>query len=333
MLVILESEVLTMFKFKFMFVIIPVLLISGLIPAKDKTIHKEAALALEAHLKADSLFDIQAYEEARGEYYRALKLKETVKDTLGAALCRLGLAQIAFWEGYYSKSLKYIEDIQPFLEAAELYPQLYALHMTRGKALSLRWQFKAAAAEFNSAAAAAEKMGDPHRAFLASETMGRLSLDGKRDEAAILHFTQALLRAPNSVDSGYAYKGLARALTLRKDYAGAVAYFDSAAAIASSPPDTALLAEVYGARGDMNHRRGDYTGAVKYYSQQLELVKAQGDELRRARILMNIAVILEKQKKIAWALELMEEAVNILERNKSPETEEARKFLQRLRAD
>ncbi len=292
---------------------------------------KKTTLAIELHLRADSLLENGQYTDARKEYYRALELKEGAGDTLGAALCRLGLAQIALVEGYYTKSMENLNRIQPALESAKLLPQLYTLHMTRGEALNRRFLYRESTAEFNAASEIALKMRNPHKAFLASEKMGKLSLQGKRDEAALLHFSEALLKAPDRADSSRAYNGLARALTLRKDYPAAISYFDSATVIASSPPDTLLLAEIYGARGDMNRRREDYKGAVKYLSMQLELVKSQGDELRRARIMTNLAVILEKQKQVAWALELMEEAVRILEKRKSPEADEAREFLKRLR--
>jgi len=301
----------------------------GIVFAADIEERTEMETALQ---KADSLFKIAEYDQARNEYYRALNLLEISGDTLAAALCELRLAQIAFSEGYFSKALKYLEDIQPALEAAASTVHLYDLNMTKGKIFSKRWQFAEAAAAFDAAAIVAVKMGEGHKAFLALESAGRLSLNGRRDEAAILRFASALLQASDRSDSGYAYNGFARAFTLRKDYPQAIAYFDSATMMTSDPPDTALLAEIYGARGAMNSKRSDYAGALKYYTLQLELVKAQGDEIRRARILTNIAAILEKQGKIAWAMETMEEALKILEDRHCPEAAEAKEFMRRLKA-
>lgn len=310
--------------------ILAIALIAG--PAFGEAVDMEKARfqADEVLLQADSLYESGNFSPARRNYYIAMNLKDELGDTLGAALSRFGLAKIAFFEGYYSKCLKHLEQVRPVFEAKELYRRLYSLHKMKGEIFTRRGLYDDAVAAFSKAVEQGKKAGEPRLIFRGMESLGKLSLMRNRFEGALNNFGRALSAAPSAPDSGLVYKGIAEVHARQKDYDKALAYFDMAESSAKS--DSAALAEVYGALAEVNLNRGDYRGALKCYSAQLDLIKTQQDQMSRARTMMNMAMTYEILKEYAKALDFMEEVVVIFSEMNSPEAVRANEYLKKLKS-
>ena len=296
------------------------------------TVEDEDALQAQLLLlQADSLLEQGIISEARQAYLNALQLKKQMGDSLGAAFCRLGLGKISFRENLFNKALKYLEEAEPALKENNLYLQLYELSILRGDIHTRRGKYEDALNQYRAALDLGSELNDLHLVSSAYQYMGKLSMIRNRLQGAEMNFLKALEQAPGPVDSGYAYISLSEAFTRQEKYSSALAFQDTAIILAQTAADTALLAEAYGAKAQTYRYLGDYIASISFYEKQLNLIKVQNDELGRARVMMNIAVIFELQKRYAQALDFMEEVVKILEELESPESIKAQEYLKQLR--
>ena len=287
--------------------------------------------AVREHLLADSLFLAGDFPQAKTHYYSALVLKEEAGDTLGGALCKLGIAKIAFFEGYYSKALKLIDDTLPVFEKNKLYKKIFQCRQTLGDIYAKRGQYEDAVAEYRRATDQGEPAGDYHLTCLGLQSLGHLSVIRGRYYGAKISYNLALSSAPSEVDSGYVYIGLSDVHTMKDEFKTSMTYLDSALTLAVTTGDSALFSGVYGAMAHTYRRSGNYLLALDFYSKQLDIIKNRNDKLGRAKTMMNMAGIFEIRKQYAKAGDFMQEVVLIFSELNSPETEKAREFLRRLR--
>lgn len=287
--------------------------------------------AVREHLLADSLYHAGLFPEAKTHYFTALELKKEAGDTLGAALCRLGIAKISYFEGYYSKAQKLIEEILPVFEKNRLYKKIFQCRQTLGDIHAKRGQYDDAVAEYRRAVDQGEKADDAHLTCQGLQSMGHLSVVRGRYYGAKISYSLALSAAPGGIDSGYVYIGLGDAYAMNDEFENSLTYLDSALTMAEISGDSALFGDIYGAKAHTYRRSGDYLKALDFYSKQLEIIKSRNDQLGRAETMMNMAGIFEIQKQYARAGDFMEEVVLIFSELNSPETEKAKEFLRRLR--
>lgn len=292
----------------------------------------EAKMEAErAQTAADSLFAIYEYPEAIKNYYVVLNYKTEAGDTLGAEKIRLQLAEIAYFEGYLSQCLKHLEKCQPVFEKYGENLLLFRSLKMKGEIFSKRANYESAIASYKRASEVGEAMGNPHLKFVGIESLGKLSLMRKRFEGAMANFDRALEAAPDNADSALAYSGIASVLAKQENYDKALAFSKVAEDVAKG--DTTALIEIYGTRADIYVIKNEYLGALKYYAMQLDMIKIQSDELSKARIMMNIAMIHEIRREFAKAADFMQEVVIIYERINSSETVRANEYLQMLRGE
>ena len=280
---------------------------------------------------ADSLFLAGNLPEARQHYYQALNSYDKSADSLGAAYCQLGIAKIAFFEGYFTKAQKLAAGLDSlFLRNSQWIPA-FETHRLSGDIFAKRGQYEDAVWHYRAGVTIGEKAGDKSLQCAGLRLLGKLSVLRGSFHGANLAFSQALEIAPSASDSGYAYVGLGDAWVVDENYPQAFAFLDSAEMQAQTSGDSSLWADVYGAKAQTYRKMGNYHRSLDYYGKQLDLIKTRSDQLGRAKTMMNMAAIFEMQKQYAKAADFMEEVVLIFEELNSPETEMAKEFLNRLK--
>ncbi len=312
---------------KFIICITLILAVSSL----NVLIAGEKDSAVREHLLADSLYHAGLFPDAKTHYYTALGIKKETGDPLGAALCRLGIAKIAYFEGYYSKAQKLIEEVMPVFEKNGLYKKTFQCHQTLGDIHAKRGQYDDAVAQYRRAVGQGEEAGDARLVCQGLQSMGHLSVTRGRYYGAKLSYDLALASAPENTDSGYVYIGLGDVYAMKDEFETSITYLDSALSLAETAGDSALVSGVYGAMAHTYRRSGEYLMALDYYSKQLDIIKIRNDKLGRAKTMMNMAGIFEIRKQYAKAGDFMQEVVLIFSELNSPEAEKAKEFLRRLR--
>jgi tetratricopeptide (TPR) repeat protein len=282
-------------------------------------------------LKADSLYSAKDYSSARDLYSSLLDYNSHTGDSLSVAICRWGMGRVAFKQRYYSKALKYFENALGDLELYQRWDELFQLHLIRGEIYAIRGLFEEAVREYRTGADIGLSADIPHYTFLGHQALGNLALLRNHYEGAQLNFELALKNAVDASDSGYAYIGFGKTQLQQDQFTPALSYIDTAENRATVAQDTMLLAEIYGVRGEIFRRSGDYITALRNYNKQLDFIKTQNDDLNRAKTMMNIALMFEMTKQYAQALDLMEEVVDIMEHLDSPDAKRAEEYLKRLR--
>gem|GEM_PF-1914301 len=280
---------------------------------------------------ADSLFLAGNLPDAKESYYRALSAYDKSADSPGAAYCRLGLAKIAFFEGYFTKAQKLTSGLDSLFLQHNLWLSAFETHRLLGDIFAKRGQYENAVWHYRAGINIGEQTGDKAMQCAGLRLLGKLSVLRGSFHGANLAFSQALEIAPSASDSGYAYVGLGDTWVVDENYPQALACLDSAEIQARTVADSVLWAEVYGAKAQTYRKMGNYHRALDFYGKQLDLIKTRSDQLGRAKTMMNMAAIFEMQKQYAKAADFMEEVVLIFEELNSPETAMAKEFLDRLK--
>lgn len=316
-------------KINIISVVVFLSIFTGLSTAKDSV--KKEWTKNSFNLSADSLYSAGDIMSARGKYYDALNEYKETGDSLGIVYCRLGLAKISFYEGYYSQAQKLLSGIDSTFLEHGLYSQYYDCRDIHGGIYLKRGQYDEAISEYRKASDEALKAGMPRYASQSLRVLGKISTERGRYVGAKMNYAEAMSVSPSASDSGFVYLGYSDVYTAEGIIDKAFAYIDSAEALASAEKDTALFVELYGSKANIYKKAGNYLKALEFYAQQLDLIKTQDDRASRAKTMMNMAAIFELQKQYAKAADFMEEVVKLLSEMNSPEAEQAKAYLKSLK--
>jgi len=280
---------------------------------------------------ADSLFLAGNLPQAKQYYYQALNLYDKAADTLGISFCKLGIAKLSCFEGYFSKAQKLLAGVDSLFIEKGLWLPAFECRRMMGDIYAKRGQYEEAVWHYRSAADIGKLTEDKSLYCAGLRLLGKLALQRRSFHGAVIAFHQALQNAPAASDSGYAYIGLGDAQVINDDLHLSLTFLDSAQTMAVTSADSALWADVYGAKAQTYRKMSNYHRSLDYYGKQLDIIKTRRDQLSRAKTMMNMAAIFEMQKQYAKAADFMQEVVLIFEQLNSPETEIAKEFLSRLK--
>jgi tetratricopeptide (TPR) repeat protein len=257
--------------------------------SRDERDRRVASLALRRWARAARTRGDLA--TALSRYREAFEIARAMTDHTGAAEAAIGAGNVledqGLWvdaERYYREALAQLEE-KGGEETAEKWHALLNLHIV----LRSRGLHDESIPPLDSAAAVAERLGDPSAGVFLGNVRGQLSMAGRRFGEAEAHFRAALEGECSTGARVTVTLNLAEALLARDRLLEAADTAREAERMALAAGQTTALPEVYRMLGRIASASG-HADAFVLFERALELIQAHGlPDIERARTLQAYA--------------------------------------------
>jgi class 3 adenylate cyclase len=262
------------------------------------------------------------YIEALENWNAALLVYEQLKDISGIANIQSNIGAIYKNQGNDSKALEYLfNSLRNSEETNEEFRICSALINIGSVYQHKSTTYDKALQYYLRALPMSEKLKDNDLIGTTAVNIGEIYLEKKNSDSALYYFKKAETAFISTVDIPYALNNIGKVYNQKANYELAKRYhkqaYDSAVAVDSKLYQTQALQGL----GIVSEESGDYTQAIKYYTEAERLSKEINSAYDLKDVYAGLARSYSKKKEFAKAFDYQELLVNIKDTIYNKETD------------